>query len=58
VHGFCVPISDLESLVALLRRELADRQRLSAMRADCARLATEVDWSQFRQRVADFALGE
>jgi glycosyltransferase involved in cell wall biosynthesis len=58
VHGFCVPISDLDSLVALLRHQLCDRQLLSSLRPHCIDLAAQVDWPQFRKLVADFAASD
>jgi glycosyltransferase involved in cell wall biosynthesis len=55
VHGFCVPISDLDSLVALLQQQLSDRQLLSSLRQNCIDLTTQVTWSRFRKLVSDFA---
>jgi glycosyltransferase involved in cell wall biosynthesis len=55
VHGFCVPISDLESLVALLRQQLCNRPLLSSLRHHCVELAAQVTWAHFRELVADFA---
>jgi glycosyltransferase involved in cell wall biosynthesis len=55
VHGFCVPISDLDSLVALLRRQLSDRQLLASLRRNCIDLAAQVTWPHFRKLVSDFA---
>jgi len=58
VHGFCVPISDLESLVTLLRQQLCDRQLLSSLRRNCVGLAAQINWPHFRQLVADFAAND
>jgi glycosyltransferase involved in cell wall biosynthesis len=57
VHGFHVPVSDLDSLMTLLRQQLCDRRLLSSMRQDCVELAARTDWLQFRNRVADFVAG-
>jgi glycosyltransferase involved in cell wall biosynthesis len=57
VHGFCVPVSNLDSLAALLRQQLSDRPLLASLRRNCIELSAHITWSNFRSLVAEFAAG-
>jgi glycosyltransferase involved in cell wall biosynthesis len=55
VHGFRVPVSDLDSLITLLQRQLSDKPLLESLHQNCINVATQFTWPHFRSLVSDFA---